>query len=136
MFHLPSYFQPKKGIFKNHRRYKIFIYSIVSYEITVFIILKIQSGICGFLLLTTFMFTYYDEPLSFTTSNFYKKKNLPIKARKRHYKTAMKPVILYGTESSCLPSLEGLPKIERSSERSTDLSEHLRIQVEVESRNL
>lgn len=53
------------------------------------------------------------EKLSFATSNVYNKKNLSTKAKIRHYNTVVKPVILYGTETTCLPSLEKLLKIER-----------------------
>ena len=43
----------------------------------------------------------------------YNKKQLSIKTKLRHYQTVIKPVILYGTETSCLKQMKKILAIER-----------------------
>ncbi|XP_066907112.1 uncharacterized protein [Halyomorpha halys] len=53
------------------------------------------------------------ENLSFQTAKIYNKKNLSSNAMLKHYNVVVRPVILYGVETTCLPNLEKLLKIER-----------------------
>ncbi|XP_066906047.1 uncharacterized protein [Halyomorpha halys] len=53
------------------------------------------------------------ENLSFQRAPIYNKKNLSSNAKLRHYNVVIRTVILYRVETTCLPSLEKLLKIER-----------------------
>lgn len=53
------------------------------------------------------------EQLNFCTKNIYNKKNLSVNAKLRHYNTVVKPVILYGMETTTISGMENLLKIER-----------------------